>query len=109
MPLEVARVGEASVADGAAEGPLSGVDVAVDVQLALTHEALAALQAGVGLLSGVPGHVLLQVRLQEEALGAAGAAVRTLHGDSVVESQVEAAGDGFAVAVVGGGHRAVQS
>lgn len=59
MPLEVAGMREASVADRAAEGPLSGVDVAVNVQLALAHEALAAQQAGVGLLPGVPGNVLL--------------------------------------------------
>lgn len=100
VPLEVAGMGEASVADGAAEGPLPGVHIAVDVQLALAHEALATQRAGVGLLPGVPGHVLLQVRLQEEAFGAAGAAVRALHGDGVVESQVEAAGGGFVAGLV---------
>lgn len=61
VPLEVAGMGEASVADGTAEGPLSCVHIAVDVQLALAHKALATQQAGVGLLPGVPGHVLLQV------------------------------------------------
>ena len=61
VPLEVAGMGEASVADAAGEGPLSSVHIAVDVQLALTHKALATQLAGVGLLPGVPGHVLLQV------------------------------------------------
>ena len=104
-------MGEAAAADGAAEGPLACVDVAVNIQLALAHKALATHQTGVGLLPGVPGHVLLQVRLQEEALGAAGAAVWSLHGDSVVECQVEVAGVRFLVAVagVGVGDRAVQS
>lgn len=92
VPLQVAGVGEAAVADGTAERPLAGVHVAVDVQLALAHKALAAQLAGVGLLPGVPGHVFLQVRLQEEAFGAAGAAVRPLHGDGLVERQVEAVG-----------------
>lgn len=101
VPLQVAGMGEAAAADGAAEGSLSGVHIAVDVQLALAHEPLAAEQAGVGLLPGVPGQVLPQVRLQEEALGADGAAVQTLHGDSVVEGQMEAAGEGLVVAVVG--------
>lgn len=98
VPLEVTGVGEPAVADGAAEGPLSGVHVAVDVQLALAHETLATQQAGVGLLPCVPGHVFVQVRLQEEALGADGAAERALHGDGVVEGVVEAAGEGFVVA-----------
>lgn len=101
VPLEVAGVGEVAVADGAAEGLLACVDVAVDIQLALAHKALATHRTGVGLLPGVPGHVLLQVGLQEEALGAAGAAVRPLHGDSMVERQVKAAGVRFLVAVAG--------
>lgn len=109
MPFKIAGVGEASVADRAAEGPLSGVDIAVDIQLALAHEALAAQQARVGLLPGVPGHVLLQVRVQEEALGAAGAAVRTLHCDGVIKRLVEVAGETFVLDVAGGGHRVVQS
>lgn len=109
MPFEIAGVGEASVTDGAAEGPLSCVDVAVDVQLALANEALATQRAGVGLLPGVPGHVLLQVGLQEEAFGATGAAVRSLHGDGVVKSPVEAGGEALVLAVVEWGHRAVQS
>lgn len=106
MPFEIAGVGEASVADRAAEGSLPGVNVAVDVQLALADKALAAQRTCVGLLPGVPGHVLLQVRLQEEALGATGAAVWTLHGDSVVKRLVEAAGE--ALVLAGWGHRAVQ-
>lgn len=61
MTFEIARVGEASVADGTAEGPLSSVHISVHVQLALTHKALATLQAGIGLLPGVSGHVLLKV------------------------------------------------
>ncbi len=59
MPLKIAGMGEASVTHGAAEGPLSGVHVAVNVQLALAHKALATKQASVGFLPGVPGHVLL--------------------------------------------------
>lgn len=109
MPFEVAGMGEASVTDRAAEGPLSGVHVAVDVQLTLAHKALATQQAGVGLFPGVPGHVLLQVRLQKEALCAAGAPVWALHGNGMVESQVEAAGKGFAVTVVGVAQGPVQS
>lgn len=61
MPLEVAGMGEASVADRAAEGSLPSVYIVVDVQLALAHKALATQLAGVGLLPGVPGHVLLQI------------------------------------------------
>lgn len=108
MSLQVAGMGEAAVADGAAERPLACVHVAVDVQLALAHEALATHLTGVGFLPGVPGHVLLQVRLQEETLGAAGAAIWPLHGDSVVEGQVEVAGR-FLVAVAGLADRVVQS
>lgn len=92
VSLQVAGVGEAAVADGAAEGPLSGVDVPVDVQLTLTHKALATHQAGVGLLPHVPRHVFLQVRLQEEALCASGAAKRPLHGGGVIKRELEAAG-----------------
>lgn len=109
VPLEVAGMGEASVADRTAEGPISGVHVAVNVQLALAHKALATQQASVELFPGVSGNVLLQVRLQEEALGAACAAIWAFHGDALVESQVETAGQGFVVGVVGVAYRPVQN
>lgn len=100
MPFEIAGVREASTADGAAEGPLASVDVAVDVQLALANKALFTQHTGVGLLPGVPGHVLLQVGLQEKALGATGAAIWALHGDGLVKRPVKAAADALVLAVV---------
>lgn len=92
VPLQVAGMGEAAVADGAAEGPLAGVDVPVDVQLTLTYKALATHQAGVRLLPCVPRHVFLQVRLQEEALCASRAAKWPLHGCGVIKRELEVAG-----------------
>lgn len=92
VSLQVAGMGEAAVADGAAEGPLASVDVPVDIQLTLTHKALATHQAGVRLLPCVPRHVFLQVRLQEEALCASCAAKRPLHGRSVIKRELEVTG-----------------
>lgn len=60
---EVAGVGEVSVAEGADEGPLSGVNVSMDFQLTLAHKALATQVAGVRPYSAVPGQVLSEVQL----------------------------------------------
>lgn len=76
--VEVRRLVEALAADVAAKGLLARVDAVVPLEHAERGEALAAHGAAVRLLLGVPAHVHLQLTGEAEALAALTAAVPPL-------------------------------